>query len=60
MSRFESPEFKDLRITELHPTFGAEVSGIDFSQPIPDSTFQQIRGASAKVQSSQNAKRYYC
>ena len=43
------PEFETLHIAKLHPTFGAEIFGVDFSQPIPDSTFQQIREASDKV-----------
>jgi len=42
------PEFKTLQIAKLHPTFGAEVSGVDFSQPIPDDVLQEIVGAMAK------------
>lgn len=50
-SATSDPEFKTIQITKLHPTldFGAEVSGIDLSQPIPDDVFQEILGAMAKV-----------
>lgn len=41
--------FNTLQITELHPTFGAEVEGVDFSKPIPDDVFAEILAASAKV-----------
>ncbi|EPE30094.1 Clavaminate synthase-like protein [Glarea lozoyensis ATCC 20868] len=37
-----------LTITPLYPTFGAQISGVDFSQPIPDSTFGQILTACHK------------
>jgi len=40
--------FKTLTVKELHPTFGAEVSGIDFTQPIPDEQFQEILEAMAQ------------
>lgn len=36
-------------IRELHPSFAAEISGLDFSQPIPDSTFEELLAAIAKV-----------
>jgi alpha-ketoglutarate-dependent 2,4-dichlorophenoxyacetate dioxygenase len=42
-------EFKTIQIQKLHPTFGAEISGVDYSKPIPDDVFQEIRDASAKV-----------
>jgi hypothetical protein len=42
-------EFKTIQIQKLHPTFGAELSGINYSKPIPDDIFQEIRDASAKV-----------
>jgi len=44
-----SQPFKTLTVKELHPTFGAEVSGIDFTQPVPDEQFQEILAAMAKV-----------
>ncbi|KAF7186640.1 Alpha-ketoglutarate-dependent 2,4-dichlorophenoxyacetate dioxygenase [Pseudocercospora fuligena] len=37
-----------LAITELHPSFAAEVRGIDFSKDIPDDTFAEILAAIAK------------
>ena len=42
-------EFKHLQITHLHPTFGAEILGVDFSKHIPDEVFEEILKASAKV-----------
>lgn len=38
-----------ITIKELHPTFGAEVSGIDFSAPVPDEDFQDTLAAVTKV-----------
>jgi len=35
-------EFKHIQAKPLHPTFGAEVSGVDFSQPVPDDVFQEL------------------
>lgn len=43
------PEFSKIQIKELHPTFVAEVEGVDFTQPIPDDVFEEILAASAKV-----------
>ena len=43
------PEFSKIKIKELHPTFAAEVEGVDFSQPVPDDVFEEILAASAKV-----------
>jgi hypothetical protein len=45
----DQSNFDLISITEIHPTFGAEVSGVDFSKAIPKETFDQIRAASAKV-----------
>ena len=42
-------EFKTLTFKKLHPTFAAEVEGVDFSKPIPDDVFKEILAASAKV-----------
>ncbi|KAF2835211.1 alpha-ketoglutarate-dependent 2,4-dichlorophenoxyacetate dioxygenase [Patellaria atrata CBS 101060] len=41
------PEFKTLTVNELHPTFGAEVRGIDFEH-ISDEQFEEILKALAK------------
>ncbi|KAI1620289.1 alpha-ketoglutarate-dependent 2,4-dichlorophenoxyacetate dioxygenase [Exophiala viscosa] len=42
------PEYQHIQVTELAPTFGAEVSGIDFTKPVPPEVFQEISDASAK------------
>jgi alpha-ketoglutarate-dependent 2,4-dichlorophenoxyacetate dioxygenase len=34
-----------LRITRLHPLFGAEISGVDITRPIPDAVFAEILAA---------------
>ncbi|KAF4624588.1 hypothetical protein G7Y89_g13583 [Cudoniella acicularis] len=44
----KNPQFKMIQITKLHPTFGAEVAGVDFSRPIPDLTFGEILDAMAQ------------
>lgn len=38
-----------IRITELHPTFAAEVRGVDFSKDIPHDVFQEVLEAITKV-----------
>ena len=43
------PVFKLITINELHPTFGAEIHGVDFSRPVEDAVFQEIMMAIAKV-----------
>ena len=43
------PSFKHITIKELHPTFGAEISGIDFSKPVDDDVFQEVLAAITKV-----------
>ncbi|KAJ4294087.1 hypothetical protein N0V90_007776 [Kalmusia sp. IMI 367209] len=40
-------EFKTIRVKELHPTFGAEIEGVDFPNP-SDEQFQEILVAMAK------------
>ena len=40
---------KRLAIRELHPHFGAEISGIDFSEPLDDQTTIELLVAIAKV-----------
>lgn len=37
-----------LTFRALHPTFGAECSGVDFSQPVPKQTIGEIRAAMAR------------
>lgn len=36
----------------LHPTFGAEIIGVDFSVPLSEGIFSQLHAAIAKVGSS--------
>ncbi|KAJ5925466.1 alpha-ketoglutarate-dependent 2-4-dichlorophenoxyacetate dioxygenase [Penicillium verhagenii] len=43
-----APPFVHIAITELHPTFGAEVSGVDFSRPVDEEVFQEILAAISK------------
>lgn len=40
---------KTLQVIELHPSFGAEVRGLDFSQDIPDAVFTEVLEVIAKV-----------
>lgn len=49
MAPTQGYNFRTLSIKALHPTFGAEVSGVDFSQNIPDDVFEEILRAMAKV-----------
>lgn len=41
--------FKHITVKEIHPTFAAEVGGIDFSSPIADDVFAEILAAMTKV-----------
>jgi alpha-ketoglutarate-dependent 2,4-dichlorophenoxyacetate dioxygenase len=43
------PVFQLINVKELHPTFGAEISGVDFSKPVEDDVFQEILAAITKV-----------
>lgn len=40
--------FKTFRVKELHPTFGAEIEGVDFPSP-SNEQFAEILAAMAKV-----------
>jgi len=42
------PPYKTLSVKELHPTFGAEVHGVDFSQPISEEVLEEIVAVMAK------------
>ena len=46
----QQPSAQKLSIKPLHPTFAAEVEGVDF-QNLTDETFQEILAAMAKVHS---------
>ncbi|KAF9894981.1 hypothetical protein FE257_004605 [Aspergillus nanangensis] len=37
-----STPFSHISIKPLHPTFGAEISGVDFASPVADEVFQEI------------------
>lgn len=50
------PTFNRITVTELHPTFGAEISGVDFSRPVEDDVFQEIQAAISKVGTSREDK----
>lgn len=41
--------FNYITVKNLHPTFGAEISGIDFSKPLPDEVFGEVFAAAKKV-----------
>jgi alpha-ketoglutarate-dependent 2,4-dichlorophenoxyacetate dioxygenase len=49
-----SPIFNHISIKNLHPTFGAEISGVDFSQPVPQEVFNEILTAITQVGPAQN------
>lgn len=38
-----------LKVTPLHPTFAAELSGVDFTKPVPPETYDEIRKIVDKV-----------
>ncbi|KAK5561927.1 hypothetical protein LTR46_000732 [Exophiala xenobiotica] len=48
MPHATAPEYQHIQVTELGPTFGAEVSGIDFSKPVEPEVFKEILDAQAK------------
>lgn len=41
--------FSHITVKPLHPTFGAEISGVDFSSPLTDEVFNDIYQAVAKA-----------
>lgn len=53
MPHATEPSYKHINVTPLAATFAAEVSGVDFSKPVPDKIFQEILRAITKV-------RYIC
>ena len=44
-------EESKIRVVELHPTFAAEIYGVDFSQELPPDVFDQVYTAITKVSS---------
>lgn len=53
--RLQEPTYNHIQVKELHPTFGAEVSGIDFSQGVEEHIFQEILQAISKVRNTLSA-----
>ncbi|KKY31945.1 putative rna recognition domain-containing protein [Diaporthe ampelina] len=49
-----------LQINRLHPTFGAEIEGIDFSKPLRDEQLTEIKDTVAQVGRSISRKRDDC
>jgi hypothetical protein len=49
-------KFKHIIVKSLHPAFGAEVCGIEFSKPVDDDVFAEVFAAISKVKIS---KRWY-
>lgn len=47
----EEPDFKHIVVRKLHPTFGAEIQGVDFSSPLSDDVFGEIYAAITKARS---------
>lgn len=47
----EQPEtaFEKISVRKLHPTFGAQISGVDFSSPLSDEVFAEVLAAITKV-----------
>lgn len=46
-----------IEIIPLHPTFAAEVHGVDFSKDIPPEVFAEIKEAITKVRSHKTRRR---
>ncbi|PVH69678.1 alpha-ketoglutarate-dependent 2,4-dichlorophenoxyacetate dioxygenase [Cadophora sp. DSE1049] len=42
------PDFKHITVKELHPTFVAEIQGVDFSKSVDPNVFSEIKNALAK------------
>ena len=42
-------EFDHVQVKQLAPTFGAEVTGIDFSKAVPPAVFAEIHRAITRV-----------
>ena len=47
----EEPRFDTITVKELHPTFAAEIGGVNF-EDISDKQFSEIQAALAKVEKS--------
>lgn len=49
ISKQDPTGFDNIKVKKLHPTFAAEISGVDFANPVTDATFAEIQQAIAKV-----------
>lgn len=49
MPHATEPQYQYITVKKLHPTVGAEVSGIDFSKPVPPEVFQEVHQAITEV-----------
>lgn len=45
----DDSDFKIIKVQKLHQTFGAQISGVDFSSPISEEIFDEILAAITKV-----------
>lgn len=43
------PDRQELEFIPVHPTFAAEVKGVDFSKPISDDVFAKIQAGITKA-----------
>lgn len=44
--------YLSIQVTSLAPTFGAEVSGVDFTEAVPPNVFAEIRKAITQVRTT--------
>lgn len=49
LNKNEDSDLKIIKIEKLHETFGAQISGVDFSSPISDEVFHEILAAITKA-----------
>lgn len=45
----QGTDFHYIAIKQLHPSFGAEISGVEFSKPVTKEVFAEILAAIKKV-----------
>ena len=48
------PQYQTLSVKELHPTFAAEVHGVNFSKELSDEAFKDVVAVLAKVRVPRN------
>ena len=49
MPHATEPDYKLINVQAIHPTFAADVTGVDFSAPVSPEVFQEILKAIATV-----------